>query len=330
MTIVVLISCWTVRGHEMRPAFLRVEAIASEPSSDNIGKTYDVLWKRPLDADGVRLMPVFPDYCAETATALDEVVGSLIVRHFRLNCSQGLTGGTISIAGLELAVTEVMLHLTSKDGKTLSYLLKPSNPSVVIRNGSTTVFGYLRLGIEHLLYGVDHILFVVALMFFLSRLSELIKTITAFTVAHSITLTLSALEWVYLPQKPVEAMIALSVLFLAVEKLRENPSLSHRDSIVHEQTWVVAFAFGLLHGFGFAGALADIGLPKGNLISALFLFNFGVELGQLFVIAIGIGLAWFVRRVWNSIPEYVVRVPLYLVGVTAAYWVIERGVGIVL
>ena len=142
-----------------------------------------------------------------------------------------------------------------------------------------------------MLFGFDHILFVIGLMFFISKPGPLIKTITAFTIAHSITLGLSALELVRLSQAPVEAVIALSILFLAVERLRGAEA-----TITARHTWIVAFVFGLLHGFGFAGALADIGLPKGNALWALFLFNLGVEIGQLMIVAAALTVVACVRH----------------------------------
>ncbi|MCE2407178.1 MAG: HupE/UreJ family protein [Pseudomonadales bacterium] len=316
------------QGHEVRPAYLRLEATQTPSVTAETGASYEVLWKRPFNEDGVRLSPVFPEFCEETSSALDEVIGPVVVRQFRLDCDQTLVGSAIAIAGLELTVTDVMLHVGLRDGETMSYLMKPTSSAVVIETTGAPVWSYLLLGIEHLLFGIDHILFVVALMFFLTRLGPLIKTITAFTVAHSVTLGLSALDLVSLPQGPVEAVIALSILFLTVERLREDPNRPNPYSIVRNQTWVVAFAFGLLHGFGFAGALSEIGLPKGNLISALFLFNVGVELGQLLVIAIGLIFAWITRRIWVTVPQYVVQAPLYLVGIAAAYWLIERTAGI--
>ena len=316
-------------AHEVRPAYLRIQPTTSQPSSELESVAYEVLWKKTINEANRRLAPAFPDYCIESAKAIGQIVGTVIVQEYRLVCSRELVGGTVSIPGLELGVTEVMLHVTLRDGETISHLLKPSSSSIVLGQAGAPVWSYLLLGVEHLLLGVDHILFVVALLFFISRLGTLIQTITAFTLAHSFTLALSALDWVYLPQQPIEAVIALSILFLAVERLREAPEQPNPDSIVRNHTWVVAFAFGLLHGFGFAGALADIGLPKGNLIGALFLFNVGVEIGQLLVVAVGLGVAWIAHKVRLDVPQYIFRAPLYVVGSLAAFWVIERSVGIV-
>ena len=192
-------------------------------------------------------------------------------------------------------------------------------------SASAPAFAYLVLGIEHLLFGFDHILFVLCLLFFLHRRAiALVKAITAFTAAHSITLGLSALAVVQLPQAPVEAVIALSILFLAVEKLRAPPR-----SLTADHTWVVAFAFGLLHGFGFAGALADIGLPRDNLLLALLLFNIGVELGQLAVVAVALAAVWGLDRTRVEVPRWLAFAPLYGSGCLAAYWFVDRTVAIV-
>ena len=197
------------------------------------------------------------------------------------------------------------------------------------------MLGYLILGIEHLLFGYDHILFVVSLMFFTAPVSlvrgrlsvhpaALVKTITAFTAAHSVTLSFAALDMARLPQAPVEAVIALSIVFLAVEKLRGTT-----DSITANHTWIVAFVFGLLHGFGFAGALADIGLPKDNVLLALLLFNLGVEIGQLAAVAVAIVMVWAVIARVKSVPRRVIEAPLYLTGSVAAYWLVARVAAIV-
>ena len=242
--------------------------------------------------------------------------------------------------GLAGTITDVMLQVTLADGTRLSRLLKPSSPSATIGGDGPQVLGYLLLGIEHLLFGYDHILFVVSLMFFTAPVSlvggrlsvhpwALVKTITAFTAAHSVTLSFAALDLARLPQAPVEAVIALSILFLAVEKLRGTT-----DSITAKHTWIVAFVFGLLHGFGFAGALADIGLPKGNALLALLLFNLGVEIGQLAIVALGIVLIWAVVSYLRaphsrSVPRPVIEAPLYVTGGLSAYWLVARVAAIV-
>jgi hydrogenase/urease accessory protein HupE len=180
---------------------------------------------------------------------------------------------------------------------------------------------YLVLGIEHLLFGLDHILFVIGLMFLVRSFWPLVKTITAFTAAHSVTLAASTLGLVRLQQEPVEVVIALSILFLAVELARgADPA----TSIAVRKPWIVAFAFGLLHGFGFAGALADIGLPRDAAALALLLFNLGVELGQLAIVGIVLTVLWLLRRTGTVWPAWIVRLPIVGMGTISSYWAISR------
>ena len=326
-------------AHEVRPAYLRIEAAESTQGAAAERapvERYNVLWKQPLTAGRLLgLTPVFPDGCEPTPAALD-AAGNALARRFTLVCEQGLRGGTVAIDGLEATLTDVMLHVTLADGTRLSHLLKPTSPSFVVgEDRAAPLLAHLSLGIEHLLFGIDHVLFVVALLFFLPvgaggrGLGKLVKTITAFTVAHSVTLGVSALGWLRVPQAPVEAVIALSIVFLAVERLRAVPRRAALPTVTAEHTWVVAFVFGLLHGFGFAGALADIGLPRENLLAALFLFNVGVEIGQLAVVAVGLGVVWALARARIQPPRHVALAPLYAIGAFAAYWFVARTAAIV-
>ena len=310
-------------GHEVRPAYLQISAVADAAEES---PAYDVLWKQPLTGGRLLpLVPVFPEGCTVEATGVDAVASAALVRRSRLHCAHGLRGGAVAVDGLAGTITDVMLHVTLADGTQLTQLLKPTAPAAVIGDGgAASVLAYLGLGVEHLLLGFDHILFVLSLLFFVTRPAALVKTVTAFTVAHSITLGLAALELARLPAAPVEAVIALSIVFLAVEKLRGG-----NRSLTAEHTWLVAFAFGLLHGFGFAGALADIGLPKDNALWALFLFNVGVEIGQLAIVAVALALLWVLRRTGIRVPPRLVEVPLYASGSIAAYWFVSRAAAIV-
>jgi hypothetical protein len=327
--LLVLLST-AATAHEVRPAYLQIQA------ADDEG-IYRVLWKRPLV--GNRLLPiapVFPDQCSAASTAVDTVLQGALVQRFELRCPAGLHGETVAIEGLATTITDVMLHAALEDGTQLATLLRPDSPSAVLGTSGTAVLGYLVLGVEHLLLGFDHILFVLCLMYFTNpvfrtggrlavRPGALVKTVTAFTVAHSITLSFAVLGLARAPQAPVEAVIALSILFLAVEKLR-----GVERSITAHHTWLVAFVFGLLHGFGFAGALTDIGLPPDNVPAALFLFNVGVEIGQLGIVAVAIVIAVLFLRRQRPLPQPFIRAPLYVSGCLAAYWLVERTAGIVL
>ena len=318
-------------GHEVRPAYLRIDAVSEE--------RYDVLWKVPLTGGmALPLAPVFPADCTATESlhpdgrrGLNAVAADALVRRFKLHCPNGLRGGTVAVDGLSNTITDAMLHVALADGTRIAGVLRGAEPALVIDEAaSAPVLGYFRLGVDHLLFGFDHILFVLSLLYFLhrpttwARAKALATAVTAFTVAHSITLGLAALDLVRLPQAPVEAVIALSILFLAVERLRGT-----QRSLTVDHTWIVAFAFGLLHGFGFAGALADIGLPPENLPLALFLFNVGVEAGQLVVVAAALLFIWLPARVPVTIPQRVVNAPLAISGCLAAYWFVGRTVAIV-
>ena len=316
----------TAAAHEVRPAYLRIAA-AGEEQAD--AQRYDVFWKQPLGL--AHLTPRFPESCEAVPAGVDARTPGALARRYTLTCEAGLRGGAVAVDGLAGTITDVLLQVTLADGTRVSSLLTPASPSVVIGgSGGAPVFAHLRLGVEHLLFGYDHILFVVALMFFLpsrpgrTRVAKLVKTVTAFTVAHSVTLGVSALGWLKMPQAPVEAVIALSILFLAVEKLRGS-----EGTLTASHTWVVAFAFGLLHGFGFAGALANIGLPRENVLAALFLFNVGVEIGQLAVVAAGLALAWLLTAAHIRLPRQVVQAPLYAIGTLSAYWFVARTAAIV-
>ena len=179
---------------------------------------------------------------------------------------------------------------------------------------------YLSLGIEHILLGIDHLLFVFALLL-IAKGWNLVKTITAFTLAHSITLALAALGVVAIPQAPVEAVIALSIVFAAAEVLRAQKGI---PSLTSQAPWLMAFAFGLLHGFGFAGALSEIGLPQGQIVSALLFFNLGVEVGQLGFIAAVLGFTAVLGLLSLRLPTWAKLVPPYMIGSIAMLWVIQR------
>jgi HupE / UreJ protein len=180
---------------------------------------------------------------------------------------------------------------------------------------------YVGLGIEHILLGIDHLLFVFGLLLLVRGPWMLIKTITAFTLAHSITLALATLGFVAVPSRPVDAAIALSIVFLGAEILRARQG---RPGLAARRPWVVAFAFGLLHGLGFAGALTALGLAPGEIPLALLFFNVGVEIGQLLFVGACLALAWALRQLQVSWPRWAVPLPAYAIGTIAAFWFIER------
>jgi hydrogenase/urease accessory protein HupE len=235
-----------------------------------------------------------------------------------------LRGQTLRIDGLEGTMTDALVRIEFADGTAWTQRLTPVRPAATIpvRDPALAVAGlYLKLGAEHILLGVDHLLFVLALLVIARERWRLLATVTAFTVAHSITLALATLGFVHVPQQPVEAVIALSIAFVALEIVRTRQG---RPGVALRAPWLVAFAFGLLHGLGFAGALSEIGLPPGHIPLALLFFNLGVELGQLLFIAAVLGIAWLMRRAPPRLPRWAGLVPPYLIGSVAMFWVIQR------
>jgi len=203
-------------------------------------------------------------------------------------------------------------------------MIKPSNPTYIIPikpDRWSTIKTYLVLGFEHILLGIDHLLFVLALLLITVGFKKLIKTITAFTVAHSITLSLATLGVMGLPSAPVEAVIALSIVFLAVELYHYYKG---KEGLTVRYPWVVAFTFGLLHGFGFAGALSDVGLPQTDIPAALLFFNVGVELGQIAFVLVVMAIIWMLMKLKKDWPKKVKLIPVYAIGSMASFWLIER------
>ena len=301
----------TAWAHEVRPAYLQIAE--TDPG------TFSILWKQPVLQDRrLPIDPIFPEGCAPTSPITREVTGGALLQTWSIECP--LEEGAIHIRGLSRTITDVMVEVRRLNGEPSSHLLRPDSPSLDLSDPSPQVAAYLRLGVEHLIFGIDHVLFVIGLVLFIPSRWALLKTITAFTLAHSITLALSVLELVRLPQGPVEAVIALSILFLARELIMPE---ERRSALTRGRPWIMALLFGLLHGFGFAGALADIGLPRDQLALALFLFNVGIEIGQIAIIAALLSLLWGARRIAGNIA-LAERAFVYAMGSLAAFWTIDR------
>jgi hydrogenase/urease accessory protein HupE len=309
-------------AHEARPAYMEVTEIAPH--------RYQIVWRTPL-LSGMRL-PValrFSDNIRNlTESVLRELPDSLIERRL-IESDNGLTGTRIEIVGLQATITDVLVRVQMLDGTYSTTLVRPSKPWIEIatsRSSLEVATAYLMHGIEHILFGYDHLLFVLALILIVRRGRVLLITVTAFTIAHSITLSLATLGVVHVPGPPVEATIALSILLLACEIIRSEQG---QASLTAKWPWLVAFSFGLLHGFGFASALAEIGLPQGDIPLALFAFNVGVETGQLIFIAVVLGALRCVRltKVPVAVERHARLVTIYAIGIMAAYWFVERLAG---
>jgi hydrogenase/urease accessory protein HupE len=313
----ILAGLGAAQAHEVRPGYLELREASP-------GR-YDVLWKQPVRGEyRLRLDPVFPDSCAvESAGGQQLMPGALVVRG-TLTCQGGLAGKSLAVAGLEATLTDVLVRVYHRDGASETHLLRPTAPAITVGNVSTAsqrAAAYLRLGVEHILLGVDHLLFVLGLLLIVSNRWMLVKTITSFTVAHSLTLAIATLGYASAPVRPLNAAIALSILFLGPEIVRVWRG---ETSLTIRQPWLVAFAFGLLHGFGFASGLAAMGLPKGEIPLALLLFNVGVESGQLAFVMLILLLERSFRLLEIHWPRWAELAPGYAVGSLGAYWTIQR------
>lgn len=320
--LALLLCAGPAAAHESRPAYLEIRQLAS--------LQYEVLWKRPTLGDRALGLSVrWPESCRDAAIPAARIVPGARIEHRLLECGDGLAQQRIVIEGLDTTLTDVLVRIEFLGGAVQTNLLKPAAPWIDVAGPRPTlaVAGeYTTLGVEHILLGVDHLLFVLGLVLIVRGAALLVKTITAFTVAHSITLGLATLGWVAVPPAPVEVVIALSILFLASELLRQRAG---QEGLMARYPWLVASAFGLLHGFGFAGALAEVGLPQGDIPTALLAFNIGVEVGQLLFISVVLALLWLGARRFAPAPAWLRHVPAYAIGSLAAFWIIERTVSLV-
>ena len=303
---------------DFRPGYLELRQQDTE--------TYDVFWKVPAQGENLRLgiYVVFPKDSINLSEPRGTFHAGAYSERWRLKRPGGLVGQTIRIDGLPSSITDVLVRVERADGTTQVTRLLPSNPTFVVEASAgpgEVARTYLVLGVQHILLGVDHLLFVLALLLIVKGVGRVVTTVTAFTIAHSITLAAATLGLVRVPSPPVEAVIALSIVFVAAEIVH---GIQGRPGLTARWPWVVAFTFGLLHGFGFAGALSEIGLPQNAIPIALFFFNVGVELGQLlFVGAFAIG-ALLVARAGILWPRWMEVAPAYAIGSIAMFWVIQR------
>ena len=324
MLATVLLSFYggNLHADEVRPAYLEIVDVSDSQDTDN-PISFEVLWKQPIvENRRLPIEPIFPNDCQMQEVGPPSITSSALTHRWQTSCE--LDRGDISIKGLSTSITDVLLRFIESDGTVNNFILRPTNPSINLTTPSTTSVGYLVIGIEHLLAGIDHVLFVIGLVLFIRNPWSLLKTITAFTVAHSITLGLSIYEVVSLKQGPVEAVIALSIVFLARE-LAQKPE--QRSLLTQGQPWLMAFFFGLLHGLGFAGALTDIGLPDDAILSSLLLFNVGIEIGQLVIIGLFLCVAWLWQKLTQRFKiheAYLYSASAYGMGIVATFWTIDR------
>jgi hydrogenase/urease accessory protein HupE len=304
-------------AHEVRPAYLALKEDA--PGS------FAVLFKTPMLGDlRLSLSVSFSGPVQALTPVTSRTTDDALVQTWRVQATDGLAGHDVRIVGLENTVSDALFRVEFADGRSWDQRLTPAAPSATVPAGktSTGVAGtYFSLGVEHILLGYDHLLFVLGLILITRTTRQLVSAITAFTAAHSITLAAATLGVVRVPSQPVEAVIALSIVFLAAEIVHAREG---RADIASRAPWIVAFAFGLLHGFGFAGALSEIGMPTGHIPIALLFFNLGVEAGQLLFVAAVMALAAALRLVHLPLPRTASLVPPYLIGSVAMFWVFQR------
>jgi hypothetical protein len=314
-----LVTPATAAAHDVRPGYLELR-------ETSLG-TFQVLWKKPARGDLIlRIDPVFSGGCTVAGVGSEDVRGGAYVARATLECDgdAGIQGESVQIAGLESTLTDVLVRVYYADGQQETHLVQPNDTTAVIGGPNSAVqriVAYTRLGIQHIALGVDHLLFVLGLLLIVSGSMMLLKTVTSFTLAHSITLGIATLGFARAPELPLNAVIALSILFLGPEIVRVWRG---ETSFTIRHPWVVAFTFGLLHGFGFASGLTAMGLPQNEIPLALLFFNVGVELGQLAFVGLVLALARAFQVLEIRWPRWAELVPGYAVGSLGAFWFIER------
>ncbi len=320
---ILIFFCSQVLADDMRPASLTITA-----TSDT---DFDVVWKVPLrNGKKEKISFVLPKNSQQLGLTRKHVVNNAYIEYSRFHRATGLSGMMLSIDGIENSKGDILVRIIAVNKDTLTTILNVDTPEYLIKkivslSTFDTAITYIEIGIEHILIGLDHLLFVACLVYISGTRKKLLYTITGFTIAHSITLFLSATNVMVIPIEPVEAVIALSIIFLAWEIAKNKQhSLSLRYPVL------VSSSFGLLHGFGFAAVLSDIGLPETEKLLALLSFNIGVELGQLiFVLALFL-LVKFASVLYKWLQHKPLTLPMlrlpisYLCGITATFWLIER------
>lgn len=305
------------RADELRPGYLEF--------TQKTAVDWTLIWKAPMRG-GVTpaTQPILPKGCTAKGDPQRTMGEMAMISTFKIACTGTVAGQSIGLSNFTAAQTDVLVRVAPLNRPVQALRLTAAEPSAEIAakpDAWQVARTYFVIGVEHIVFGYDHLLFVVALVLLLTGFRTIAIAVTAFTVAHSITLIGTTLGVLGLPQRPVEAIIALSIVFLAVEIVKKNegePRLSERVP------WVVAFLFGLLHGFGFAGALKEIGLPESDVPTALLTFNLGVEAGQLLIVAATIGLLWALRRLQPNWTRPAIRASSYAIGAIASMWLLER------
>lgn len=322
MTWFVLLLPGALSAHPLAPALLDIRELG--------GGQCAIVWKTSaFRVPGAEVKPVLPPSCRMVSPAETVENDGGVTTRFAVACGdRGLVGERLGVEGLAAGKINALVRVRLADGRLVQQVLGATAPSFVVPARPTwrdVVVGYGRLGVEHILTGPDHLLFVFGLLLLCPAMRALVATITAFTVGHSVTLSFAILDMVRVPAGPTEVLIALSVFVLAVELARESPG----PTLMRRFPWAVAGSFGLLHGLGFAGALREVGLPGADIPMALFSFNLGIEIGQLFVVVLVLAGRRALARVAAPLPRWLGWMPVYVMGSLAAYWCLERSAALV-
>lgn len=319
MGLLALIAvAYSANAHESRPAYLQLKQTGPD--------TFDLTWKVPAIGENLRLgiYVKLPESAEKITEPHGMFLGGAYVERWKFREPGALTGSVIQIDGLRHTLTDVLVRIERLDGTTQVARLIPESPSMTVSASPSqwqVASTYFWIGVEHILLGFDHLLFVLGLLLLFDTRRAMFKTITAFTIAHSITLALSVFSVIRVPEAPLNCMIALSILFLGPEVVRKWRG---QTSLTIRHPWMVAFAFGLLHGIGFASGLTITGLPQRDIPSALLFFNVGVEAGQIAFVCLAVWVASSLRTLDLDRAWWVKRIPAYAVGALGAFWSIER------
>ena len=319
LALLLMVAASPAAADELRPGYLEL--------TQQDAQHWKLVWKAPvLGGLATHARPMVPPQCRQSVPVA-RLQGAALVAESVLTCSKGLSGSEVGLAGMDAAFTDALVRIAPLGRPVQAARLTPGHATVMVASVPDrwdVARSYFVLGVEHILTGYDHLLFVVALVLLLGKLGVVVRAATAFTVAHSLTLVGTTLGVIGLAQAPVEALIALSIVFLAVEVVKQDPA---RLRLSERIPWLVAFGFGLIHGFGFAGALREIGMPEGDVPTALLTFNLGVEAGQLLIVALTLTVLFALRRLTPPALRPVKLAASYAIGITASFWFIQRLVG---
>ena len=318
--ILALVAALPAAADTLRPGYLAFTQADAQ--------RWRLVWQLPVQSEmAPAIRPLLPAGCAFAGNIERNISPAAVISNADVTCADNVAGGRIGLRGLEQLQTDAIVRVVPLSGPVQTLRLTPAKPTAIIaaRPGRWQVAdSYFIIGVQHIVFGYDHLLFVLAFVLLLDGVWRIAAAVTAFTIAHSVTLAGSILGVVGLPSAPVESVIALSILFLATEILKKDP---RAPRLSERAPWIVAFAFGLLHGFGFAGALSEIGLPDGEVPMALLAFNLGVEAGQIAIVLAGALLLALLRRFVPRLEPVTIRAAAYAIGITAGIWFVERLLG---